>query len=204
MFPQAATLLPLLLPLAAAAPATLDSRGPMIPAPFKLVAKVTAFPFTPDVSSYEAVFKPVTDKACMGSVYLVPSGGDKWAQWTHDNNGTTYTTVNLDRSGNGDGQGTTGGIVVTPGGTATVPSANTVDASACGGEGTPGVGIVNNELLGFKDGINEGWTGGWMACPVSEVPGSNGKEGDIVLSVKSQGQRTIYGCSNVDLKVVNV
>ncbi|KAK7529164.1 uncharacterized protein J3D65DRAFT_643209 [Phyllosticta citribraziliensis] len=199
MFPQPATFLPLLLPLAAAAPAILDSRGLLNPAPFKLVANVTAFPITPNVTSYEAAFKPFTDKSCMGSVYLVPSGGEKWAQWTLTDNGTTYTTVNRDPSGNGDGRGSTGGIIVTPGGTATVPSANTVNVNACG-VGSPGVGIVNNELLGWKDG----WTGGWMACPVSLVPGSYGKAGDIVLSVKNEGQRTIYGCSNVDLKVVYV
>ncbi|KAK8254120.1 hypothetical protein IWZ00DRAFT_220440 [Phyllosticta capitalensis] len=197
---QPAKMIPLLLPLVAASPARLISWGPMIPAPFKLVANVTAYPMATDINSWEVVSEDSLDKSCLRSVYLVaPGGGDKWAQWTHDNNSTTYTTVNLETSGNGDGEGKTGGIIVTPGGTATVPSANTVDVNLCS-EGTAGVGIVNNTVLGWDNG----WTDGWMACPVSAVPGAEGDDGDIVLSVKESGQRTIYGCSNVDLKVVYV
>ncbi|KAI5922561.1 hypothetical protein F4810DRAFT_257090 [Camillea tinctor] len=84
------------------------------------------------------------------------------------------------------------GIIVTPGGTATVPSSKPVELKC--GDGTPGVTIRQTPYavtyeLDFEDGV-------WMACPSPD----NAER--IAITYRNQGQRTIEGCAEVKLFVM--
>ena len=108
-----------------------------------------------------------------GYAYLTPAGS---GAVFHSN-----TTVETDVTGS------TTFIHVTPGGTVTVPSDNVVTFSE--EAGTQGVGLQNGNLA-YQGGM-------FMACPGSVL----GKESENVLvSFKSAGQRTLFGCANVELQ----
>ncbi|VDC00514.1 unnamed protein product [Peniophora sp. CBMAI 1063] len=83
--------------------------------------------------------------------------------------------------------GSTTHIHITPGGTATVPSVNVVTFSA--DAGTLGVAIANGVLV-YEGGV-------FTACPASVLE----KDGDdILINFKAAGQRTLFGCANVELQ----
>jgi hypothetical protein len=80
------------------------------------------------------------------------------------------------------------GMVITPGGTATVPSNNVVTLLP-NNAGTPGVSIDASGKLAFEGGS-------FMACPPGKI-GAAGSE--VVLSFKQAGQRTLAVCADVDI-----
>ncbi|KZV64823.1 hypothetical protein PENSPDRAFT_690413 [Peniophora sp. CONT] len=135
---------------------------------FKLKTHVTDFDLTPSIEGQE-----VSVESDTGYAYLVQSGSGAVFR--------SNTTVDTDVTGQ------TTFIHITPGGTATVPSANVVTFSA--DAGTQGVGLVGGELE-YEEGV-------FTACPASVLD----KEGDdILISFKAAGQRTLFGCANVELQ----
>jgi hypothetical protein len=80
------------------------------------------------------------------------------------------------------------GMVITPGGTATVPSENIITLLP-NNAGTSGVSIDASGKLAFQNGA-------FMACPPATI-GAAGSE--VVLSFKKAGQRSIAGCADVDI-----
>ncbi|KZV71462.1 hypothetical protein PENSPDRAFT_650625 [Peniophora sp. CONT] len=104
---------------------------------------------------------------------------------TRRGSGATFSDSN--NSINTNFTGPTTHIHITPGGTATVPSTNVVTFST--DAGTQGVALENS-VLGFKNGT-------FTACPAN-VLGKD--ENEILISFKSAGQRTLFGCANVQLQ----
>ncbi|KZV59779.1 hypothetical protein PENSPDRAFT_659928 [Peniophora sp. CONT] len=136
---------------------------------FKLKAHVTDFDLSPSVEGQE-----VTVDAATGFAYLTQAGS-----------GATFSDSN--NSIDTDATGSTTHIQITPGGTATVPSANVVTFSS--ETGTQGVAAANG-MLAYEDGT-------FTACPASVLQ----KDGDhVLISFKSAGQRTLAGCANVQLQ----
>ncbi|KAF2191627.1 hypothetical protein K469DRAFT_695794 [Zopfia rhizophila CBS 207.26] len=84
------------------------------------------------------------------------------------------------------------GIIITPGGSATVPSINTVDLVA--GGGTAGVNISLN-MQGILTLQFEG--GGFMACRASFLNQNAQNPDDFVLSYRKEGQRRFADCADV-------
>lgn len=189
-----------------AAPSRSGSRA------FKLTAQLeTALSGGPNVEDYEVgMFSPKPDGAIL--------------TLTHPGNGTVFTggtnnqTVSI-ASGGGFGNGTSasfscssgapGQWVVTPGGTATEPSQNTVNVccpttggGAGGVIGSSGFTIASNGTSASSSGsILHFVGGGWMACQ----GGVLGVDDDYnVLSFKKDGQRPILGCQDIELVPVFV
>ncbi|KAK1689732.1 hypothetical protein BDP55DRAFT_651402 [Colletotrichum godetiae] len=137
---------------------------------FRLAANVTNFDLTPSIQGQALTYTPTPD--CAANVVFGPAG--QGAEFY-----ATGSTVNVVRLSAEDSSPSAGFIVI-PGGTATVPSLNTVQLQC--GAGTSGVEIVDGSLQ-FENGF-------WMACP---------RNGSVVLSFKKAGQRTLLGCADVQL-----
>ncbi|KAK1508382.1 hypothetical protein CTAM01_02168 [Colletotrichum tamarilloi] len=137
---------------------------------FRLAANVTNFDLTPSIQGQELTYISTAD--CTANVVFGPAG--QGAEFY-----ATGNTVNVAHL-SGDDSSPLAGLIVTPGGTATVPSLNTVQLQC--GAGTSGVGVVDGSLQ-FEDGF-------WMACPRND---------SVVLSFKKAGQRTLLGCADVQL-----
>ena len=136
---------------------------------FKLKTHVTDFDLSPSIEGME-----VAVDAATGYAFLVTAG-----------DGATFSDSN--NSIDTDTTGSTTHIHITPGGTATVPSANVVTFTS--DAGTQGVAVANGQLA-YEDGV-------FMACPGSVLQ----KDTDeILISFKSAGQRTLAGCANVQLQ----
>ncbi|VDC06272.1 unnamed protein product [Peniophora sp. CBMAI 1063] len=136
---------------------------------FKLKAHVTDFDLSPSLEG-----KEVTVENDTGYAYLTAPGS-----------GATFTDAN--NSIDTDATGQEFHIHITPGGTATVPSANVVTFGPT--PGTQGVAAANGKLA-YEDGV-------FTACPASVLQ----KEGDnVLISYKLAGQRTLAGCANVELQ----
>ena len=136
---------------------------------FILAVNVTNFDLTPSVQDMQLSIDPNTNNA-----YLVPKG-----------QGTTFTDENNGINGF-DAAGEDTHMVITPGGTATVPSVNVVTFTT--GAGTQGVGVPNGQLS-YEDGT-------FTACPASVLQ----QDGDdILINFRSAGQRTLAGCANIIL-----
>ncbi|PSN68651.1 hypothetical protein BS50DRAFT_571871 [Corynespora cassiicola Philippines] len=86
------------------------------------------------------------------------------------------------------------GIVITPGGTATVPSLNTINLVP--EISTHGVEISNNEQ-GIPTLQYQG--GGFMACRASFLDPEAQNPDDFVLSYRKDGQRRFADCAEVVL-----
>ncbi|KAF2088507.1 hypothetical protein K490DRAFT_64559 [Saccharata proteae CBS 121410] len=81
-----------------------------------------------------------------------------------------------------------GGMTIYPGGNTTVPSINVVELNC--GYGTDGIRITSKGMLDYEGGS-------WMACDPSVFhPGQNG---DVLLSYKKAGQRTLAHCADVEM-----
>ncbi|KAF2091003.1 hypothetical protein K490DRAFT_62334 [Saccharata proteae CBS 121410] len=151
---------------------------------FKLVANVTAFDLTPSIQNHEislSHYGAGEDYAVLtapGSGFLFYANGT-----TADFAANTETIVS-------DQNAYPYGMIITPGGTATVPSTNAVDVNV--GDGTRGVYIdtsTGTPTLAFENGS-------FAACPASVLQ----RQGDeILLSFRQAGQRTLAGCADVDL-----
>lgn len=153
--------------LAATATAT------MIPNTFRLSANVTGLDITPSIQGQELTYATyVSDADCQADLVFGPAG----------QGATFYTTgemVGVEHFSGGSSPGA--GMIVTPGGTATVPSLNVVELRCSAS--TTGVSVTLNGLLQYSGGA-------WMACP---------RDGAVVLSFKQAGQRTLAGCADVQL-----
>ncbi|KAF6833049.1 hypothetical protein CMUS01_06686 [Colletotrichum musicola] len=159
---------------AMASAATLPVRSTSTSNTFRLAANVTNFDLTPSLQGQELTYAPNAD--CSADVTFAPAGQGSVFYTT----GSSVNVLNF----SGDDTSPSAGIVVTPGGTATVPSYNTVQLQ-CGAV-TAGVTVAPNGNvwdLQFQGGS-------WMACP---------RDGVVVLSFKKAGQRTLLGCADVQL-----
>ncbi|KAF2714371.1 hypothetical protein K504DRAFT_486303 [Pleomassaria siparia CBS 279.74] len=105
-------------------------------------------------------------------------------------------TNNTSAGGQGPSVATgTSGIVVTPGGTATIPSSNTVDLSA--GTATAGVSI-GDDAGDIPTLLFHG--GSFTACLASTLNADDASDPDeIVLNFVADGQRVLQGCATVQL-----
>ncbi|KZV60673.1 hypothetical protein PENSPDRAFT_333051 [Peniophora sp. CONT] len=137
---------------------------------FKLKVHVTDFDLTPSIEGQE-----VSVESDTGYAFLTQAGS-----------GAVFTDP--PNSIDTDATGSTTHIHITPGGTATVPSLNVVTFSD--EPGTLGVAFDENTALTYEGGV-------FTVCPASRLD----KDGDNnLVSFKSAGQRTIYGCANVELQ----
>ncbi|GKT47073.1 uncharacterized protein ColSpa_07254 [Colletotrichum spaethianum] len=170
MFTQ--TLLKTALLAAAATAASLPARTTT--SSFRIAANVTNFDLPTSLQGQELTYAPNAN--CKADIIFAPAGKGAVFYAAED-------TVNVAHFSVGDETSPLAGLVVTPGGTATVPSLNTVQLQC--ETGTSGF-VSTNEGLRFEDGY-------WMACP---------RDGSVVLSFKSAGQRTLAGCADVQLLLV--
>ena len=139
-----------------------------VPTSFKLVANVISFDLTPSIQGYELSVNSST-----GYAYLTEPG-----------TGATFTQTSTGIDTDVTGQTTH--MLITPGGTATVPSDNEVVFTS--GEGTTGVDIEGG-LLAYQNG-------GFTACPAGFlVQGNN----NVLINYRKAGQRFFYGCANITL-----
>ncbi|KAK1639938.1 hypothetical protein BDP81DRAFT_185535 [Colletotrichum phormii] len=166
MFAQALVKTTLLAAVATAASLPVRQTTPT----FRLAANVTNFDLTPSIQGQELTYTPTPD--CAANVVFGPAG--QGAEFYAS--GSTVNVAHL----SAEDSSPSAGFIVTPGGTATVPSLNTVQLQR--GAGTSGVEVVDGSLQ-FEDGF-------WMACP---------RNGSVVLSFKKAGQRTLLGCADVQL-----
>ncbi|KAF4922181.1 hypothetical protein CGCVW01_v005467 [Colletotrichum viniferum] len=160
------TLLKATVLAAAATAASIPARST---ASFRLAANVTGLDLNPSVQGQELTYIPNDD--CVAPIYFAAPGSGATFYTTDQNVGV----VNF----NG-GSSPGAGMIVTPGGTATVPSSNVVELQCSAS--TTGVTVGATGLQ--YDG------GAWMACP---------RDGAIVLSFKQAGQRTLASCADVQL-----
>ncbi|KAI0599745.1 hypothetical protein F4775DRAFT_549667 [Biscogniauxia sp. FL1348] len=135
---------------------------------FRLSINVTRFDPTPSLQGQHIGYS--SSSPCLADLIVVPDPSAAAVFYQ-----TTTTTVNLAHNDSG--------LVVSPGGTATVPSLNTVQLRC--GPGTPGVAVAGSGALQYAGGE-------WMACPRDET-------GDVVLRFRQPGQRTLAGCADVQL-----
>ena len=136
---------------------------------FKLKVHVTDFDLSPSLEGQEVTIENDT-----GYAYVTQPG-------------TGATFSDADNSINTDVTGQTLNVHITPGGTATVPSANVVTFDPT--PGTQGVAVANGQLS-YEDGV-------FTACPASVLV----KDGDeILINFKAAGQRTLLGCANLILE----
>ncbi|ORY69092.1 uncharacterized protein BCR38DRAFT_425277 [Pseudomassariella vexata] len=145
---------------------------------FRLAANVTAFDTTPSAQGLELQYTD-TD-GCTADLILAGSGDTFYA---------TGSNVGIADFPYPSGGSINAGITVTKGGTATVPALFPVQVSC--GEGTAGVTVGPDEETGaVAELLYDG--GSWMACPRDDGEGFR-------LIYKSAGQRTIFGCADVQL-----
>jgi hypothetical protein len=177
--------IPLLVSLATAA--TLPRRQTTTTSEtFRLVANVTGLDTVPTMQGRELTYNLTSP--CHANLILAPAG---------QTGAGFYTTSSTTGVAHLPDSNSPAGLVVQPGGTATVPSLNIVQAVCADDAGTQGVVVAPAAGLGW--GL---WyeTGSWMACPASAWDVQAQLGGDaVVLSYKQAGQRTILGCADVDL-----
>lgn len=154
---------------AAATAATVPVRSTSTPDTFRLSANVLGLDITPSLQGQELTY--VVNDDCRANIIFAPAG-----------QGTTfYTTGEMVGVNHFDGDSSAGaGMIVTPGGTSTVPSLNVVELQCSAS--TTGVSVTSAGLQYDR--------GAWMACP---------RDGVVVLSFKQAGQRTLLGCGDVQL-----
>ncbi|KAK2760986.1 hypothetical protein CKAH01_16436 [Colletotrichum kahawae] len=121
-------------------------------------------------------FGPNVQADCLAEIVLVPAGQGSIFRTDDDTVGVAHL---------GGDSSPSAGMVITPGGTATVPSPNTVELKCSGG--TPGI-IVTADGLGYPKEASP--NGGFMACK---------RENNVALSFFRAGQRPLLGCSVVQL-----
>ena len=86
-----------------------------------------------------------------------------------------------------DATGVTTHIHIAPGGTATVPSTNVIVFDT--EQGTQGVSVATGQLAYAN--------GAFTACPANIL----GQDSDnVLISFKSGGQRTLFGCADIILE----
>ncbi|VDC01118.1 unnamed protein product [Peniophora sp. CBMAI 1063] len=112
--------------------------------------------------------------AASGNAFLVTAG-----------DGATFSDSN--NSIDTDTTGSTTHIHITPGGTATVPSTNVVTFTS--DVGTQGVAVANGQLA-YEGGV-------FTVCPGSVLQQDTDEN---LVSFKSAGQRTLFGCADVQLQ----
>lgn len=157
---------------AAATAASIPVRSTSIPDTFRLSANVTGLDITPSLQGQELTYATyVSDAGCQADIVFGPAGQGATFYTTGDMVGVHHFS---------DSSSPGAGMVVTPGGTATVPSSNVVELQCSAS--TTGVSVTS---AGLQYG-----GGAWMACP---------RDGAVVLSFKQAGQRTILGCGDVQL-----
>ncbi|RYP76940.1 hypothetical protein DL771_001493 [Monosporascus sp. 5C6A] len=145
---------------------------------FRLVARLDGYHSMPEIDGLEVAY--TSPAHGVGTVTLVSPGNGKIVT-SHDSN-----TVSFDEFECPDGG--VGQWLVSPGGTATVPSTNTVDLKCQGGS--------NQFIITPEESLLHYQGGGWMGCRGSAVG-----LGDqiIALSFFKDGQRPLYGCQEVRL-----
>ncbi|KAL0941130.1 uncharacterized protein CTRU02_203893 [Colletotrichum truncatum] len=153
----------------AATATSLPIKSRAITSPFRLRANVKGFDLTPSLQGQELSYTPNAD--CIADITFAPAGQGSLFYTTGD-------TVKVFHFS--DDSSPSAGLIVTPGGTATVPSLNIVQLQCQAG--TTGV-TVTTEGLQYQGGA-------WMACF---------RDGAIVLSFKQAGQRTLLGCADVEV-----
>ncbi|RYP01720.1 hypothetical protein DL764_006113 [Monosporascus ibericus] len=145
---------------------------------FRLIARLDGYRSMPGIDGLEVAFTSPTDD--VGIVTLV-SPGNGMIVTSPDGN-----TVSFDEFECPDGG--IGQWLVSPGGTATVPSTNTVELK-CQGGSTQFFITPEDNLLHYHGGS-------WMGCRGSMVGLS---DHIIALSFFKDGQRPLYGCQEVRL-----
>ncbi|KAK7753162.1 hypothetical protein SLS62_004895 [Diatrype stigma] len=190
-----------------AAPSRVGSSGSRN---FKLTAQLeTALSGGPNVEDYEVgIYSPKPDGGIL--TLTEPGEGAVFTGGTH-NQTLSVAAGAGSGSGNSTGfscsSGAAGQWVVAPGGTATVPSTNTVNVccpTSAGGSGvigSSGFTIASNGTSAASAGILNFVGGGWMACQ-GGVLGVN--DDYNVLSFIKDGQRPILGCQDIELIPVYV
>lgn len=155
---------------AAAAAASIPVRSTSSPDAFRLSATVNGLDLNPSLQGQELTY--VSNADCQANIVFAPAG----------QGATFYTTgemVGVHHFSDDSSPGA--GMIVTPGGTATVPSSNVVELQCSAS--TTGVSVTSSGLQ---------YAGGaWMACPRDD--------GTVVLSFKQAGQRTVASCGDVQL-----
>jgi hypothetical protein len=152
---------------------------------FRLAIDVIDDDLTPSVQGLE--LSAYTIGTCIAEFQLA-SQGQGTVFWT---NGNT-TAVN--------GMAAPAGIVLTPGGTATVPAGNPVEVVCRWEDGTSGVTIDQDPAVPGAGTSLQVDRYSWMACPAAEINANYATpDGAIVLASKQDGQRTLEGCADVRL-----
>lgn len=163
------TLSKALVVAAAAKAASIPTRSTSTPDAFRLSANVIGLDLNPSLQGQELTY--VSNADCQADIVFAPAGQGS----------TFYTTgemVGVNHFSDDSSPGA--GMIVTPGGTATVPSSNVVELQCSAS--TTGVSVTDAGLQ---------YNGGsWMACP---------RDGAVVLSFKQAGQRTLASCGDVQL-----
>ncbi|KAI0105306.1 hypothetical protein GGR51DRAFT_560522 [Nemania sp. FL0031] len=148
---------------------------------FRLVANVVGADLVPSVQGNGVIANPY---GCAGPLNIATDiGGTPWY--------FNSTANGLLVPGHWGGYETFSGVVVTPGGSATMPSKNRLEVGC--NQTTTGLGFVvdpDNTVphLVYGDGA-------WMACP-GEVLGD---DYSIRVSYKKAGQSTLEGCADIEL-----
>ncbi|OHE98334.1 hypothetical protein CORC01_06330 [Colletotrichum orchidophilum] len=147
---------------------------------FRLWANMTYPDLPPDFGPYVQgqELSYVSQSACSADVVLVPAGQGALFQTKNDTVGVAHL---------GDDSSPFAGMIVTPGGTASVPNDNTVELKCS--SATPGIFVTADGLEYPKEGGPRG-AGGFMACK---------REDAVVLSFFRWGQRPLIGCTVVQL-----
>jgi hypothetical protein len=161
---------------------------------FHLSASVLGNDLTPSVAGLELqFFHPGSNRhPCVSGDFFFAAAGTNFSTTTPARN---VGIAPID----GDSNGWYAGLLITPGGTATVPSLNTVQG-ICDQLGTADIyqAPLSTDTYGliFEDGA-------WMACPrkVLQLPGN---PSEVILSYKKAGQRTIQGCADINLVLKGV
>ncbi|KAI1502415.1 hypothetical protein F5X99DRAFT_408147 [Biscogniauxia marginata] len=144
---------------------------------FRLEVNVLNYDLTPSINGARVGFQ-MTD-ACLSDLLVEEGDGSIFYQ--------SKATV-LSPEANGPGS-ESAGIIVTPGGTATVPSRRYVQVEC--GNSTQGVQLewireTETSRLQYEAGT-------WMACPALD------NESRIGIVYRRAGQRTLQGCAEVEL-----
>ncbi|WYZ39554.1 hypothetical protein EsH8_III_001468 [Colletotrichum jinshuiense] len=164
----------------AATAANIPIRNTDTPDGFRLWANMTYPDLPPDFGPYVQgqELSYVSNTECLADVVLVPAGLGSIFRTNNDTVGVAHL---------GDDSSPSAGMVITPGGTATVPSGKTVELKCSAG--TPGVFLTVDGLEYPKEGGPKG-AGGFMACKRTNA---------VELSFFRWGQRPLLGCTVVQL-----
>ncbi|CCF41067.1 hypothetical protein CH063_02507 [Colletotrichum higginsianum] len=149
---------------------------------FRLWANMTYPDVPPDFGPYvqgQELGYVLHSTECLADVILVPAGHGSVFRTDGD-------TVGVARLGVDDNR-PSAGVVVTPGGTATVPSGRPVELRCSGG--TPGI-FLTDYGLEYPEEAGPPGAGGFMACKTGS---------GVVLSFFRWGQRPLLGCTVVQL-----